>query len=223
MSAPWERFFPANPYDGFPLSEWRPDLQGWGSKDPIFAHLISAVEPQTIIEVGTWKGASAIQMAHLAKAGGLAPTIVCVDTWLGSPEHFLKRDHPAYWESLNMRNGYPQLYKQFLANVLHEGQHDVIVPLPQSSENAAIILAKLAVYGELVYIDAAHEYGAVLADLQRYWPLVTEGGVLFGDDFKHQPVADAARKFADMHGLILRATETKFAITRAGHDLPWPP
>jgi predicted O-methyltransferase YrrM len=221
--APWTTLYNENPYTDFPLDGWSVDIQGWGHEDPVFRHLVDTVRPQTIIEVGTWKGASAIEMARVAKDLDLAVEIICIDTWLGSPEHFLKPDQPP-GESLNMRHGYPRLYDQFLANVLHEGHEDMIVPLAQTSENAAVILRKLGVLADLVYIDAAHEYEPVLADLERYWPLLSaRGGVLFGDDFHRSPVADAARDFTDTHGLVLHAAERKFAIARPERALAWPP
>jgi hypothetical protein len=38
------------------------------------------------------------------------------------------------------KNGRPLLYEQFLTNVVRTGMQDFIVPLPQSSEHAVIIL-----------------------------------------------------------------------------------
>jgi hypothetical protein len=210
-----QRLYPDDPYEGFPLEEWPPDLQGWGSDHPIFAKMVQSVRPQTIIEVGSWKGRSAIGMAREAKRLGLATEIVCVDTWLGAPEHFLKRDDDRYWSSLHMRNGFPQLFYQFLANVLHEGHSDVITPLAQTSDNAGVILRKLGVHADLVYIDAAHEYGPVLSDLENYWPLVSSGGVLFGDDYGNaEGVTRAVHAFARQHGLRFIAEPGKYAIAK---------
>ena len=62
------------------------DLQGWNGESPIFSALIQTLKPRHIIEVGTWKGQSAITMARAVKAQGLATKITCVDTWLGALE-----------------------------------------------------------------------------------------------------------------------------------------
>jgi predicted O-methyltransferase YrrM len=220
----WSAFFPEDPYLGFGVDDKAPDLQGWGSRDPVFAHLISTVRPKVIIEVGSWKGASAVNMATLVKHLGLDTNLICVDTWLGSPEHFLKRDHPAYWDSLNVKNGYPRLYEQFLANVIHEGHSDIIVPLPQTSENAAQILTRLKIRADLIYIDAAHEFQSVLTDLTLYGDLLQPDGVIFGDDFQSEPVARAARQYASSQGATLLSTEKKYAILGPRRfDLTWPP
>jgi hypothetical protein len=43
-----------------------------------------------------------------------------------------------------------------LTNVLRTGMQDLVVPLPQSSEHAAIILSRLGIRAGLIHIDAAH-------------------------------------------------------------------
>lgn len=210
----FERLHGGDPYEGFPLEAWPEDLQGWGSTHPVLAQCIRAIRPAVIVEVGTWKGASAIHMADVCDALGLDTTIVCVDTWLGSPEHLLKRDRPEMWPSLRMRHGYPQLYFQFAANVVHRGHQRRIVPLPQTSDNAAVVLRRLVREVDVVYVDAAHEHDPVLQDLRSYWPMVREGGVLIGDDHKHPPVAAAAERFAAEEGVVLHGDQRKFAMFR---------
>ena len=50
-----------NIYEGLALlSE---DIRGWNGNEPIFERLIRKTMPSVIIEVGTWKGQSAINMA----------------------------------------------------------------------------------------------------------------------------------------------------------------
>ena len=43
------------------------DLQGWGSTHPVFEHVVSEYRPTSIVEVGSWKGASASHMAGLLR------------------------------------------------------------------------------------------------------------------------------------------------------------
>lgn len=209
-----QRLHDGDPYDGFPLDSWSEDLQGWGSEHPVFTQAIRALRPRLIVEVGTWKGRSAVHMADVITAIGLDTTIVCVDTWLGSPEHFLRKDGLEGRASLHMKHGYPQLYYQFLANVLHHGHQDIIVPLPQTSDNGAIILRRLKLQADIIYIDAAHEHLPVLQDLRNYWSLVRQGGVLIGDDFKYPDVGRAAGDFAREEGLELHAEPRKFCLAK---------
>lgn len=38
---------------------------------------------------------------------------------------------------------------------------------------------------DVVFIDAGHDFGNCLADIQAWWPLVKDGGFLAGHDFNH--------------------------------------
>ena len=55
-----------NIYSNIPPSNVE-QVQGWNSYGAIFQELISEKRPDTIIEVGTWLGASAINMAKIIK------------------------------------------------------------------------------------------------------------------------------------------------------------
>ena len=78
-----------NPYESFVAHLADADLQGWNSDHPVLPHLIRQLRLPRIIEVGTWKGRSAIKMALASKVIGLHTEIICVDTFLGSAEHWL--------------------------------------------------------------------------------------------------------------------------------------
>jgi hypothetical protein len=209
------RLLPGDPYADFPVHEWPLDLQGWGSRHPLFGELIGVLQPRVIVEVGTWKGASAIRMAQEAKRHGLRTQIICIDTWLGSAGTLLRKDET--FQALRHRHGYPQLYFQFLANVLHTGMDDMILPLPQTSDNAARILGELDVRPSLVYIDGAHDHGSVRRDLESYFPLLREPCALMGDDFlpdQRPGLVRAVREFVADHGLRLHCDGEKFVIAR---------
>ena len=80
-----------SPYEGFNHQDYPQDVQGWGSQHPIFQRVMGAIKPALVLEVGTWKGASALHMASLLKAQsqekGGDRAIICIDTWLGGLEH----------------------------------------------------------------------------------------------------------------------------------------
>lgn len=168
-----------NPYDGLTL---RPlDLQGWQSYEQTFEDLISEVRPKLIVEVGTWKGASAIHMANLLVKYGLTDSkIVCVDTWLGSLEFWTNQEDPERYASLNLVNGYPSVYYTFLSNVVRSGHEKTIIPFPATSQMAADWFKKMAIIPDLCYLDASHEYNDVLWDLMRWANISTH---IFGDDY----------------------------------------
>lgn len=171
-------------YDPLPM-----DLQGWASDSPVFSYIIKRYRPQTIIEVGSWKGRSAINMATICKSLGLQTEILCIDTWLASVEHWTHSDPNL--PTSKLKNGRPIIYDQFLSNVINCHLTDYITPFPIDSINGALTLEKYGIKADFVYIDAGHEYDSVKADLLNYRRIVKEGGVLVGDDWFHPPIKQA--------------------------------
>jgi glycosyltransferase involved in cell wall biosynthesis/predicted O-methyltransferase YrrM len=202
-----------SPYEGFNAAVWPDDAQGWGSENPIFLEVMAKLRPGLIVEIGSWKGASAIHMGRMAKALRLDSRIICIDTWLGSAEHVL--GEKADWrDSLQPRHGFPQLYFTFLANVVRAGMADRIVPLANTSDNAALILKARGIAPDLVYVDGAHEEDAVYRDLVNYWALLAEDGALIGDDYQWDSVRRAAERFAAEIGRPLDIRGNKFVLWR---------
>jgi hypothetical protein len=134
-----------------------------------------------VIDVGVWKGGSALFLAGLLREAGTNGTVIAIDTFLGSPEHWDRRGRNG--NLMPCKNGRPLLYEQFLTNVVRTGMQDFIVPLPQSNEHAAIILSRLDIRAGLIHIDAAREYEPVMRDVRAYWELLEPGGYLVGDDY----------------------------------------
>ena len=173
-----------SPYDGFDIARWPLDLQGWFTDTEIFDTYIDRLKPKLIVEVGSWKGKSSHHLIGRALSHGDA-SIICVDTWLGSSEHWV---HRPWRETLGFKNGRPTLHEQFIANVIHAGLQDRVVPLPLPSRQASIVLEKLrqgrSDFAQLVFIDGAHDQASVTEDIASYWPLVAAGGVMIGDDYR---------------------------------------
>ncbi|MEO8715694.1 MAG: class I SAM-dependent methyltransferase [Acetobacteraceae bacterium] len=195
---------PVSPYAGMAADPALLDLQGWESSDsPAFAEVFRQLRPRAIIEVGVWKGRSAVHMAELARSLELDTIIVCVDTWLGGLDHLLSEE----WRGqLRMTNGRPRLYAVFAANVVHHGLTERIIPFAQTSTTAAAFLLRCGVEVDLLHIDASHEEADVLADCRAWWKVLRKGGVLIGDDYTQAwpAVVNAAHAFADETGCTLQ-------------------
>jgi hypothetical protein len=210
-----------DPYEGFDpikLGYQIADLQGWGSEDPQFEELIVELRPRLILEVGTWKGASAIHMARILKKHGLhSSRIVCVDTWLGALEFWTNHNDPDRYQSLRLKNGYPSIYYTFLANVVLSQQQDIIIPFPAPSSLAARLFRMHNIQFPLIYIDGSHEYEDVYSDLVGFWPSVAPGGLLFGDDFSHYwpGVIRAVAEFSDKLAAPYTHRDHKWQIRKA--------
>jgi hypothetical protein len=194
-------------YAGFPAAEYEEHVIGWDGTNPLFDHLVDKVRPTVIFEIGTWLGQSAFKMAAAAKERNLRTAIICIDTWLGSPEHWLT------WPNELMRvNGYPQMYRQFLANVIKQGHQDMIVPLPTTSITAAALLRRMNICADLIYIDANHEEDAVRSDIEHYYAMLAAGGHLFGHDLQEPGVRTAVTKFCAERGLNWTSVEAFWII-----------
>ncbi len=187
-----------NPYAGFPHEQW---AGTWyndpAAKNPFFAESMKITKPGIIIEVGSFIGESTIHMANQIKALNLEAAILCVDTWCGSFAHW----HDVR-EKICMHFGRPDFYYKFLANVITHHSQDKIVPLAMDSQGAAMVITWLGLVPQLVFIDASHEEGEVLRDLEAYWKLLPSGGGMLVDDATGFPgvVHDLAR-FTETHNL----------------------
>src|SRR5690606_9544392 len=156
-----------------------------------------------------WKGASAIHMAKMRKKHGVDGQIICVDTWLGARGFWVDKPDRRRFQRLESRNGYPSVYYTLLNNVCHTGHQPRIIPLPQTSAIAARLLS--GIKADLIHIDGSHDEMDVLDDLWSYWPILRDGGVMFGDDY--QPdwpgVVTAVDEFAKSHGVEVDTSENK--------------
>jgi predicted O-methyltransferase YrrM len=186
--------------------------QGWNGNHPSLGRLAGASGhgPAIAIDVGVWKGQSTISLATAMKAASLDGCVIAVDTFLGSAEHWSAQ------QLYSRRHGLPDIYETFLDNVCNADLADYIVPMPQTSTTAAIILAQLKISASLVHIDAAHEYAEVLRDAESYWKLLNPGGYLIGDDY-HETwpgVVKAAGEFSSKTGRPLTVEPPKWILQK---------
>lgn len=191
-----------NIYDEASIVGIKQDLQGWSSDAPVFRNVLEKINPKLIVEVGTWKGASAIHMAKLCDELGYDTQILCVDTWLGSEEYYtnLKEWHP----HLLKMSGFPSVYFTFLRNVIDTGNQSRIIPFPTTSVIAAKVLKYHDIHPDVIYLDASHDYDSVMMDLELYFDLLNIGGYLIGDDHSStwQGVIDAVAEFSSGAAII---------------------
>ncbi|KAK7349389.1 hypothetical protein VNO77_06721 [Canavalia gladiata] len=177
-------------------------IKGWGSNGTVFENLIRKVRPRTIVEVGTFLGASALHMAELTRRLGLKTQILCIDDfrgWAGFRDRF---------KYIPMVNGDVFLFYQFLQNVVTFNQTESVLPIPFSSGSALIKLCELGVFADLVEIDAGHDFLSAWADINRGFRILRPGGVIFGHDYftaaDNRGVRRAVDLFARIHNLKVK-------------------
>jgi len=157
-----------------------PDFQGWASDHPYLRRAIGEIRPSICLEIGVWKGGSVITMAEEMNKLGIDGAIIAVDTWLGAWDHWLQ---PEWFSHLKFENGYPTIFNTFVANIVARKLEDKVIPLPLDSLNAAKVVSHYGIAIDLLHIDGGHDFSAVTADLNAWWPLLREGGILIGDDY----------------------------------------
>lgn len=137
------------------------------------------------VEIGCWKGRSSAFMAVEIANSGKKIRFDCVDTWLGS-------DEPQHLADEAVKNG--SLFDEFCKNVMPVKNYIGIVRM--ASVEAAELYGNESL--DFVFIDAAHDYESVKADIEAWFPKMKEGGVLAGDDFRWKGVERAVtEKFGD--------------------------
>lgn len=118
-----------------------------------------------IAEIGSWKGRSTRAMAD-----NTTGMVYAVDTFKGTPEdgHFKElAGKPEDW-----------LIDEFVHNMDGAENYDVF---QMPSVEAARMFDKPTF--DMIFIDAAHDYDNVKADILAWRPLLKPGGLFCGHDF----------------------------------------
>ncbi|RDX75654.1 hypothetical protein CR513_44440, partial [Mucuna pruriens] len=185
-----------SPFEDFPPAHTAGKLRrttrvkGWGSNGAVFENLIRRVRPRTIVEVGTFLGASALHMAELTRKLGLQTQILCVDDFRGWPGF---RDR---FNDIAMQNG---------DNAVTFNHTETVLPVPFSSGSTLIFFCEWGVFADLIEIDAGHDFLSAWADINRAFRILRPGGVIFGHDYflsaDNRGVRRAVDLFAKIHNL----------------------
>lgn len=193
--------------DGFDpyLAAWpsNGEIRGWNSPRSVFEMIDRGRRVESYLEVGSWLGSSAVAayqaFPHLH-------SLVCVDTWLGSAEHWTDQGNPSHAMG-RTPDGQPHLYETFLGNMKRAGLKDLVIPLRVPSTIGAQIVAHHQLAFDVIYLDGDHETTAVEADCHAWWPLATK--VMMGDDFSDPRfgVAKAVRRFMKSESIPLNRLE----------------
>jgi predicted O-methyltransferase YrrM len=185
---------------------------GWGSTHPYFERFIDDVKPRLIVEVGTWLGGSAINMAKILRDRGLTDScVLCVDTWLGAAEHYLSPEGRA---TMKLVHGRPTFYVDFMAHVVEHGLEGMILPFSIASVAAADALRQIGVKPDLVYLDGDHSARGFRADLDEFFDIVRPGGIIIGDDFDWEAVQAQTINFAWANKVEFAAWQNKFVFRK---------
>lgn len=172
------------------VRSWR-DIQGWFDYEDLYKAIAKQLKPLgTFVEVGSWMGKS---IAAMAEFTGKAPDveIVVVDTFAGSPSEEVHRRIVA--EHGGSVRG------MFDANMKALGLSDFVRVMQMPSVEAAQGFHEGSI--DVVFIDAEHTEGAVLADIRAWLPKVARGGIIAGHDYDYPEVKAAVDASFPNHGV----------------------
>lgn len=135
-----------------------------------YARLINLLPDEAfMVEVGCYRGKSLCSVAEIIKKKRL--NVIAIDLF----------DDVSYtYDEANVTQSRDGMLNDFIKNIEAFGLRMQIAFYKISSVQAA---KKIAPKADLVFIDAAHDYDSVKADIEAWEPLVKPGGILCGHDY----------------------------------------
>ena len=146
--------------------------ENWFSYPSLYSSMVKKFGNNSkFVEIGTWKGMSAVYMAVEIINSGKKIKFDCVDTW----EYIWKDDEITDIDY----SKYDNLFNIFLKNI--EPVKSIITPIKEISWEAAKHYNDNTL--DFVFIDAGHDYASVIKDLNAWYPKVKIGGIISGHDY----------------------------------------
>ncbi len=174
-------------YKDLPKTLMASVLKGWMANKELYWLAEQAQKHTNILEIGSYHWRSTRALADNTKG-----VVHAVDTWRGSEEHQGLPD--------NVNS-----YKQFCINLqdLLAGPAYKVRPLVMDSVKAAQHFNGDKF--DMIFIDGAHDYDSVKADIAAWKPHLADGGLLCGHDY--------GTVFSEI------ADGSKFGVTKAVDEL----
>jgi hypothetical protein len=151
--------------------------ENWFSYQELYSYMVNYFPDKALfVEIGSWKGRSSSYMAVEIHNSKKDIRFDCIDTWDGSEEHL---DPNSYYFQPKFLDDKDWLYETFLENI--KPVNHIINSIRTTSLQASQCYKDRSI--DFVFIDAAHDYENVKADLNAWYPKVKKGGFIGGHDY----------------------------------------
>jgi len=163
------------------------NIQGWFTFDFLYSNMVEKFKDDAIfVEIGTWKGKSAIFMAEKIKNSKKKISFYTIDLF----ENNEKNDHS---NLIDVNDLFLEAQKNInpvkdFVKIIKGSSHEIHKDFKDESI-------------DFLFIDGCHTYEGVKKDLQLWYPKVKKGGVISGHDYNEitagiKPAVDEFFKFA---------------------------
>ena len=164
-----------------PLQRIEDRFPDWNYHHPRILHaMIRSLQPEIVVEVGTYRGYAACYMAQALKENGKG-RLYCIDNW--SLDDHESRYGPAR--------------QHFQSNLEHCEVADRVTVIEGDSDKVG-----WPDKVDFVYIDGNHNFDPVMMDLICWAPKVHENGLVMLHDycaFTHAGIMDAVNAYTRCH------------------------
>ncbi len=158
------------------------DPAGYFATEQSLDKIFLSQEIKTVIELGSWAGASTRFFARRVGEDGM---VYAIDHWLGATNHHGETTAP-------IRD---HIYHLFLSNIRQAGVEDWVVPMRMTTDEAAKALRK-DIRADLIYVDTSRDTYRVYTDIKTWYPFLNEDGVMCGTEWREPAVRVGVQKAA---------------------------
>ena len=184
------------------------NLEGWGAFEMFYQEVYNqSQDGYRFLEIGTWLGRSAANMAEIIKAGNKKIHFYVIDNFEGS------NGEDTYKEFLGKHGG--SSYIPFLKNMIKCDTLESMIPIVGKSAIMADLFEDN--FFNFIFIDASHTYEDVKLDVEKWYPKVKSGGLISGHDIWSEPVKRAVVDALASFGVDLN----KVNVIQYGNDPIW--
>ena len=145
------------------------NIPGMFNFDNIYQSMVNKFNNAIFIEIGAWKGKSAVFMAEEIKKSGKNIEFYTIDLFEYTPEY----------NQYKKKGDNHSFYEEFMENI--NPLKDFIKPIKGKSFEEANNFQDNSI--DFLFVDGDHSYKGVKKDLESWFPKIKNAGIIAGHDY----------------------------------------